>query len=342
MEALAHDLEHALMITTFVFLMMVLVDYVNVLTRGRMSNAIKGGLFRQYVMASLLGATPGCLGAFMNVSFYIHGLLSFGAMVGGMVATCGDEAFVMLTLFPGKAMMLLGILFLLGIASAWLTDKIAPLLKIRPCQECELSVVHFQEECRCLTFREIIGNLKRVSLARFLLLALLLTFIYSFSSGTIGPDSWNWQRITFVLLLLVGGFVVLTVPEHYLEDHIWAHIIKRHLWRVFLWSFGALLTVDIGLRFWDIETFVKSHIPWVLLISSLIALIPESGPHLIFVMMFARGVIPFSVLLASSIIQDGHGMLPLLSYTIRDSILIKIFNFFIGLGIGFILYSIGD
>jgi len=338
---LAHNLEHALMITTFVFLMMVLVDYVNVLTQGRMNNAIKGGLFRQYVIASLLGATPGCLGAFMNVSFYIHGLLSFGAMVGGMIATCGDEAFVMLTLFPDKAMMLFGILFVLGIASAWLTDKVAPLLKIRPCQECQLSVVHLQEECRCLTVREIIGNLKQGSLARFLLLALLVTFIYGFSSGTIGPDSWNWQRITFVLLLLVSGFVVLTVPEHYLEDHIWTHIIKRHLWRVFLWSFGALLIVDVGLRFWDLEAFVKSHIPWLLLISSLIALIPESGPHLIFVMMFAKGMLPFSVLIASSIIQDGHGMLPLLSYTIKDSILIKIFNFIIGLGVGFILYMVG-
>ncbi|MCK4348834.1 MAG: hypothetical protein KAW47_09485, partial [Thermoplasmatales archaeon] len=52
---------------------------------------------------------------------------------------------------------------------------------------------------------------------------------------------------------------------------------------------------------------------WVLLIASLIAIIPEFGPHLVFVTMFAKGLIPFSVLLASSIVQDGHGMLPLLS-----------------------------
>jgi len=80
---------------------------------------------------------------------------------------------------------------------------------------------------------------------------------------------------------------------------------------------------------------------WVLLIASFVAIIPESGPHLIFVTMFAKGLIPFSVLLASSIVQDGHGMLPLLSYTIKDSLLIKLFNFLIGLGIGFILYKIG-
>ena len=33
------------------------------------------------------GATPGCLGAFMNVSLYVHGMISFGAIVGGTIAT---------------------------------------------------------------------------------------------------------------------------------------------------------------------------------------------------------------------------------------------------------------
>ncbi len=71
------------------------------------------------------------------------------------------------------------------------------------------------------------------------------------------------------------------------------------------------------------------------------AVIPESGPHLVFVMLFAEGVIPFSVLFTSSFVQDGHGILPLLSYTVKDSILIKILNLIFGLGIGMILYLIG-
>jgi len=81
---------------------------------------------------------------------------------------------------------------------------------------------------------------------------------------------------------------------------------------------------------------------WVLVIATLVAIIPESGPHLIFVTMFADELIPFSVILASSIVQDGHGMLPLLSYTVRDSVLIKLFNLAIGLGLGLIVYSLGN
>jgi hypothetical protein len=62
---------------------------------------------------------------------------------------------------------------------------------------------------------------------------------------------------------------------------------------------------------------------------------------MVFVMMFCEGAIPFSVLLSNMIVQDGHGILPLLSHSVRDAILVKIFNLLIGLGVGMILYLVG-
>jgi hypothetical protein len=117
--------KQSLMITLFVFVMMLIIDYFNVLTKGRINGLMKGGQWRRYVVSSLLGSTPGCLGAFLNVSFYVHGLLSFGALVGGMIATSGDEAFVMLTLFPKEALILFSLLFVFGITFGWLSDKLA-------------------------------------------------------------------------------------------------------------------------------------------------------------------------------------------------------------------------
>jgi len=328
------------MITAFVFTMMMIVDYINVLSKGRMGSWVRGGPWRQYSIASFLGATPGCLGAFMNVSFYIRGLLSFGAIVGGMIATSGDEAFIMLALFPVKALSLFGLLFVLGIIIAWLTDKIAPLLKIRPCKTCQLGELHYNEEYQCFE-RPITKNFAKISFARFLLLALLITFIIFLSTGMIGPESWGWERITLIVLLSIATLIVTTVPDHYLEEHIWQHIGKRHIWRVFLWTFATLLIVNIGLKYWDLGSFAQTNMGWILLISGLVGLIPESGPHMVFVIMFSKGLVPFSVLLASSIVQDGHGILPLLSYTVKDSILIKIFKLFFGLVLGAILYSVG-
>ena len=80
-------LKHAVMIRFFVFVMMLLVDFIEIASKGRMSGIIKGSRWRQYTLASFWGSTPGCLGAFMNVSLYVHGLISFGAIVGGMIAT---------------------------------------------------------------------------------------------------------------------------------------------------------------------------------------------------------------------------------------------------------------
>jgi len=70
--------------------------------------------------------------------------------------------------------------------------------------------------------------------------------------------------------------------EHYLEFHIWDHIIKKHLFRVFLWSFGALLFVHWGLVFRNLDSFIHDHMLWVLLIAALIGIIPESGPRILY------------------------------------------------------------
>ena len=96
-----------------------------------------------------------------------------------------------------------------------------------------------------------------------------------------------------------------------------------------------------NLQAWHLESFVHQNMMWILVIAALIGLIPESGPHMVFVMMYAQGLVPFSVLFTASFIQDGHGMLPMLSYSLKDSVLIKVFNLIFGLGIGSILFMLG-
>ena len=159
--------------------------------------------------------------------------------------------------------------------------------------------------------------------------------------GFAGPQTWNWEKLTLLTLLLVGLFILVSVSEHYLKEHIWSHIIKAHLLRVFLWTFLALVVVHMGLNYWNFKNLISRNIPWMFLLGALVAVIPESGPHLVFVMLFAEGLIPFSVLFTSSFVQDGHGILPLLSYTVKDSILIKVLNLVFGLGIGMVFYLIG-
>ncbi len=341
--------KHALMITFFVFVMMVLVDFINTASNKRMGDLLQGGQWRQYMLTSILGSTPGCLGAFMIVSLYVHGMISFGAIVGGMIATSGDEAFVMLVQFPGTALFLFALLFLLGIVFAWISDRLIKILGIAPCEsclssqceQCESQMNDQEDIGNYFQATHITGNLKSLSFTRFLFIVLITSFFALVVTGILGPAIWNWKRITFAALSFTVFYIALVVPEHYLHDHIWDHIIKKHILRVFLWTLGALLFVDLGLQAWHLESFVHQNMIWILVVAALVGMIPESGPHLVFVMMYAKGMIPFSVLLTTSFIQDGHGMLPMLSYSLKDSVLIKIFNLVFGLGIGSILFMLG-
>ena len=77
------------------------------------------------------------------------------------------------------------------------------------------------------------------------------------------------------------------------------------------------------------------------LVVCLVGLAPESRSHLVFLTLYTLGAVPFSVLLASSIVQDGHGMLPLLADSRLDFFRVKGINFGCGLCLGLAGYLFG-
>ncbi len=267
-----------LQITLLVTVMMTVVDLINVFTRKKIAVFFREkNRLVQYISSSFIGALPGCLGGFTNVSLYVHGVISFGALAGSMIAVSGDEAFVMLAMFPREAIVLFGILFLIGVSASYFIDLVVKKYHIKTCDNCAEMKVHEHER-----------NLK-----------------------------------------------------HYIKEHVWKHIIKKHVLRTMAWTFGALLITRIGLDYFNLEGFTSEYKIYFLLLAALVGLIPESGPHLFFVTLFSQGLVPFSVLLTSSIVQDGHAMLPMLSYSLKDSLKIKLFNIVIGLFIGLIIFVIG-
>ena len=268
---------YSIQITALVFIMMVIIDWMDVRTRGRLPQWITDSKMKQYTVAGLLGLTPGCMGSYMNVSLYMHGYLTVGAIVGGMIATTGEAALIMFALFPKTAIIIHLILIGLGIIFAMTTDLIVRLLKIDDKCECE-SIVYHRDE---------------------------------------------------------------TSLVHYLKEHLWGHILKKHIWRIFLWTFLAMWFVHLGEHYLDLRSFVNNYPQLVLLLAVLIGLIPDVAPQFIFIFMFNDGLIPFSVLLTSSMIQNGHGLIPLLSYSVKNTLVIKGFNVLFGVIVGIILMIFG-
>jgi hypothetical protein len=59
-----------------------------------------------------------------------------------MIATSGDDSFVLLAMVPKQALLLFALLFVFGIVLGWLSDKIAGALKLKTCRECVLQTIH--------------------------------------------------------------------------------------------------------------------------------------------------------------------------------------------------------
>ena len=282
---LVEVLRESVMITALVILMMILIEFVNVASHGSFFTRLNSSRFGRVLFGSVMGLIPGCVGGFATVSLYSHRMLSFGALVAMMIASSGDEAFVMLAMFPGKALILFAVLFAVAIVVGMLVDLLPARDGKAPC---ELS--------------------------------------YDLHESDMADHHHNIRSL---------------LDRHFWKEHLWKHVIKGHALSIFLWTFGALLVIRVGMHYVDLEAWVKENMAIVLLLAVLVGIIPDSGPHLVFVTLFASGLVPFSVLLASSISQDGHSALPLLSENKKSFLFAKIVNCVVAAISGYTLYFFG-
>jgi hypothetical protein len=336
-------IRQTVVITGFVFVMMLVIEYVNVVTSGAWQSVLARNRWVQYLLAAGLGIIPGCLGNFAVVAMYSHRILSLGAVVAAMIATSGDEAFVMLALVPRSALLIFASCFAVGVLVGALVDAVADR---RPRVEpfcCDGLQVHERVERTALDRAQIVKQWKDCTAARGILAVVLVLFIAAVVSGQIEPEGWNSVRLMLLVASAIALFIVATVSDHFLEEHLWQHVAKRHLPGIFLWTLGALVAMYL--------LFERAHFDaagaiargkWIVLVlACLIGLIPESGPHLVFVTLYARGAVPFSILLASSIVQDGHGMLPMLAQSRKMFVVVKAINFVAGLAVGAAVLALG-
>ncbi len=375
--------KQTLMITAFVLVVMLVIEYINTQSQGTWSKPFQKSKFLQIVFASFMGITPGCLGTYTVVSLYTHNIVNFGALVAALIATSGDEAFLMLSLFPETAIWLHLGLFSIAVVSGLVVNLFIRKNNLDETQEAHFQIHHKHIECKPYQPKIIIEQLKNITFLRTVLMFVLGLFIFSLlftdehggthehseklevvdnkqlhdahdehegheheainiqkEKATVlfgnNHEHPKWITFSFGLLAFFAFFIVSTVSEHFLEHHIWKHVIKSHFLKIFLWTLGALLFVHYIEEFIDIESWVQNNMFLILVAAVVIGFIPESGPHMIFVSMFVAGTIPLSILLASSISQDGHGALPLLAESKKSFVVAKLINGVIALVVGYI------
>ena len=147
----------------------------------------------------------------------------------------------------------------------------------------------------------------------------------------------DWIRIILIILFVAILIIVIVAEEHFLEEHLWQHVIKVHLPKIFFWTFTVILCLTILNNYVNIHDIIDSKPFIVLLIAILIGLIPQSGPHLIFLILFANGDLPLGIFLANCIVQDGHGALPLLAESRKAFLISKAVKVGLAILVGIVL-----
>ena len=410
-------LQQVLIITAFVLGMMMIIEFINVKTGGLWSKRLQTSPWIQIIIGAVMGVIPGCLGTYTVVSLYIHRVVNFPALMATLIATAGDESFFMFSLFPGKALLITAILFVLaivvgGILQSVMKDKFVGLTeKSFPLHEghdfCSHSHDHDHNQNHnhnhnhnhnqnADQHHSVKDNFKNLTFVRALLLTMCVTILALILSGVIdGQHQLNmlmggqseesvvesfgvehhhecdyhelhecdhnelheceehvghhhdhggeadWIRYTLIAMFLIIMLIVVVADEHFLEEHLWEHVIKVHLPKIVLWTLAVIVGLTIINHFVDIHGLVTKNPYIVLAAALLIGIIPQSGPHLVFVLLFMQGSIPLSILLASSIVQDGHGALPLLAESRKAFFLSKGISVLLGLVVGIAGLMIG-
>ncbi|MDR3286603.1 MAG: putative manganese transporter [Prevotellaceae bacterium] len=351
---MAHEIfdiiRNSLLITGLVMVMMLIIEYINVISGGQRLLNLQKSRFKQLVVASLFGLIPGCIGGFVIVSLFTHGIVNFGALTAVMIVSLGDEAFLLFAAIPETAAKITVLLFSAAVIVGF-TINLFVKKSPTPVYQNHFQIhTHETENIH----GNIFNNLKNITFQRVVLIAGVMLFIFGIVSGLLDHShdthfinknyygnglgsvfNERWINILFAVVSLVTLYVITKVSDHFLDEHLWGHIIKKHFLKIFLWTFGALLVIYFLLHFININEWTSNNRISVLLLALLVGLIPESGPHIIFIVLFMNGAIPFSVLLANSFVQDGHSALPLLAESKKSFIYMKLIKLAIGIIIGF-------
>lgn len=391
LHILTDALRNSILITGLVVVMMMMIESINIESRGIFFKGLRKTKTGQVVIGALLGSIPGCMGGFATVSLYTHRMLSFGALVAMMIASSGDESFIMLAMIPDKALILFAVLFILAILVGIIVDKVYDLKHAQHCHkhehdecgvetDCEGFELHehgCEHECGHEVTSETKGRVEKsrhYGWKRICMFIGLTIFIAALATGQLGHDhsahaghvhseqccehnhttecsehdheavhshgsfnllSEDWMNVLFAGLSVIILLVLLFASDHFVNEHLWKHIIRKHLPTIFAWTFGVLLVLGIALQYIDIKHWTSTNTALMIVLATLIGIIPESGPHLIFLTLYASGAVSFPVLLASSISQDGHASIPLLAESKKSFLWAKLINCAVALLAGF-------
>ena len=280
------------------------------------------------IIASILGALPGCGGAIIVVTQYIQGRISFGSLVAVLTATMGDAAFLLLAAEPITGLFIFSLCALIGAISGFVVDKIHGINYLQRSSKID---IEFEK-------------LKKTFISKFNIFWLVI-FLPGFLLGVLLAFQIN---IDEVLNIPVGYSLIasLGLAGAILSIFMWSlnplsdfqcstDRTRSLLTRVVdttnfvtTWVICAFLIFEIFVFFTalDLKIIFDVWKPLIPLIAILLGILPGCGPQILVTSFYLNGFIPLSAEIGNAISNDGDALFPAIALAPKAAIIATLYS----------------
>ena len=280
------------------------------------------------VMASLLGAIPGCGGAIVVVTQYIQGRISFGSFVAVLTATMGDAAFLLLAAEPKTGLFIFSLAVLIGILTGYVVDFFHGQSYLQGDSKIK---IEFQK-------------LKKTFVSRFNVFWSLI-FLPGFLTGLLVASQVDVDKFlnipqdySLVSFLGLSGAIlsIFMWSLNPLSDFQCSTDRTRNLLPrvidttnfVTTWVICGFLVFELFMYFtsFDLKIFFDVWLPLVPLIAIFFGLLPGCGPQIIVTTFYLNGYIPLSAEIGNAISNDGDALFPAIALAPKAAIIATLYS----------------
>ncbi len=280
------------------------------------------------MMASLLGAIPGCGGAIVVVTQYIQGRISFGSLVAVLTATMGDAAFLLLAAEPKTGLLI----FTLGAFVGALTGYVVDFFHGKSYLQGNSKIkVEFQK-------------LKKTFVSRFNFFWSLI-FLPGFIIGLLVASQVDVDKLfnipkDYSLVSFIGlSGAILSIfmwslnplSDFQCSTDRTRSFVPRVVDTtnfVTLWVICGFLMFELFMYFTsiDLKAFFNIWLPLVPLVAILFGFLPGCGPQIIVTTFYLNGYIPLSAEIGNAISNDGDALFPAIALAPKAAIIATLYS----------------
>ncbi|MDB9799412.1 putative manganese transporter [Pelagibacteraceae bacterium] len=280
------------------------------------------------IMASLLGALPGCGGAIVVVTQYIQGRISFGSLVAVLTATMGDAAFLLLAAEPFTGLFIFALGASVGTLTGYVVDKIHGESYLQGNSKLK---VEFEK-------------LKKTFVSNFNIFWTLI-FLPGFVIGLFVAFQQDLDQILkipegFSLVASLGlAGAILSIfmwSLNPLSDFQCSTDRTRNLLSrvvdttnfVTTWVICGFLVFEIFMFItsYDLKTFFDIWLPFVPLMAIFFGFLPGCGPQIVVTTFYINGFIPLSAEIGNAISNDGDALFPAIALAPKAAVIATLYS----------------